>query len=89
MDKNVQLHLTIEFYENIYGTVFVSGPENRKPQFAEVCGRNIKRLNNPAIATSQERSPAALCFYSKPFNSGQSLTLKCTPQTYQTTLIGR
>ncbi|XP_045162467.2 uncharacterized protein LOC123527206 isoform X2 [Mercenaria mercenaria] len=63
--------------------------QNLRHQFSESCGGNMKRLNDPSAATSQVKSPAALCFYSEPITTRKQYVLHCTPKAYQGTIPGR
>ncbi|WAR14512.1 hypothetical protein MAR_004617 [Mya arenaria] len=66
-----------------------TGNDNTRQEFSENHGRNIKRLNNPAVTTSLHKSPAALCFVSEPLSPEVTIKLSCTPKPYQSTIPGR
>lgn len=63
--------------------------DNMAYTFSDVCGTNIKRLNDPTIVTSLRKSPAAYCFLSQPLEPNMQLSLKCLPKSYQGIIPGR
>ncbi|XP_060590608.1 uncharacterized protein LOC132745669 [Ruditapes philippinarum] len=66
-----------------------SGNNHIRHLFSELCGGNIKVLNDPTAATSQTKSPAALCFYSEPVETQKQYVLHCSPKAYHGTIPGR
>ena len=66
-----------------------AGNNHIRHQFSDNCGGNMKILNDPTAATSQMKSPAALCFYSEPITTRVQYVLHCSPKAYQGTIPGR